>query len=91
MTLAKGVNMINAEGYSRLIEKADPTYLEPKAAMAVGFFTRRLPWKAMPFYREIREFAESLSRLTGYGVINEAEPSGVVLLSKLKKARKLTG
>jgi tRNA wybutosine-synthesizing protein 1 len=90
MTLAKEVNLKDAAGYARLIERANPTYLEPKAAMAVGFFTRRLPWKAMPFHREIQEFARSLSRLTGYNVIDEAEPSGVVLLSKLKKAKKLT-
>jgi len=90
MTLAKGVNLKDPDGYAKLIEKANPTYIEPKAAMAVGFFTKRLPWKAMPFHREIREFAERISELTGYAIIDEAEPSGVVLLSRLKKARRLT-
>ncbi len=89
MTLAKGVNLKDPEGYAKLIEKANPTYVEPKAAMAVGFFTNRLPWKAMPFHREIREFAEELAEVTGYAIIDEAEPSGVVLLSRLKKARRL--
>ena len=91
MTLTKGVNLKDPEGYARLIEKANPTYLEPKAAMAVGFFTKRLPWNAMPFHREIREFAENLAKLTSYRIIDEAEMSGVVLLSRLEKAKRLTG
>lgn len=89
MTLARGVNLKDAEGYARLIGKANPTYLEPKAAMAVGYFTERLPREAMPLHKEIREFAERLSELTGYGIMDEAEPSGVVLLSRLGKTRKL--
>jgi len=59
--------------------------------MAVGFFTKRLPWNAMPFHREIREFAENLAKLTSYRIIDEAETSGVVLLSRLEKAKRLTG
>jgi len=89
MTLAKGVNLRNPEGYAKLIDKANPTYLEPKAAMAVGYFIRRLPREAMPLHKDIREFAERLAELTGYQIIDEAEPSGVVLLSRLGKAKKL--
>lgn len=91
MTLAKGVNLKDAEGYAQLINKANPTYLEPKAAMAIGYFTRRLPRNAMPLHREIRDFAERLAELTGYKIIDEAEPSGVVLLSRLDRAKKLPG
>ncbi len=90
MTLAKGVNLKDPEGYAKLIDKANPTYLEPKAAMAVGYFTRRLPREAMPLHKDIREFAERLAGLTSYQIIDEAEPSGVVLLSRLQKAKKLT-
>jgi len=90
MTLAKEVNLKNPEGYVKLIDKANPTYLEPKAAMAVGYFTRRLPREAMPFHKDIREFAERLAALTSYEIIDEAEPSGVVLLSRSGKSKKLT-
>ncbi len=90
ITLAKGVNLKNPEGYVKLIDRANPTYLEPKAAMAVGYFTRRLPKEAMPLHKDIREFAERLAGLTSYKIIDEAEPSGVVLLSRLGKAKKLT-
>jgi len=90
MTLAKGVNLKDPDGYVKLVDKANPTYLEPKAAMAVGYFTRRLPREAMPLHKDIREFAERLAALTSYKIIDEAEPSGVVLLSRLEKAKKLT-
>jgi len=90
MTLAKGVNLKDPDGYVKLVDKATPTYLEPKAAMAVGYFNRRLPREAMPLHKDIREFAERLAALTSYKIIDEAEPSGVVLLSRLEKAKKLT-
>jgi tRNA wybutosine-synthesizing protein 1 len=90
MTLAKGVNLKDPEGYANLVKKANPTYIEPKAAMAVGYFTERLPRDAMPLHKEIREFAVSLAALTGYEIIDESEPSGVVLLSRMRKARKLS-
>lgn len=88
-TLVRDLNLKNVEGYARLALKADPTYLEPKAAMAVGFFRRRLPFEAMPKHSEIRTFAEQLAKLTGYEIIDESPPSGVVLLSRLKKPIKL--
>lgn len=88
-TLVRNLNLKNPEGYAKLALKANPTYLEPKAAMAVGFFRRRLPFKAMPTHSEIRAFAEQLAQLTGYKIIDESPPSGVVLLSRLEEAVKL--
>lgn len=90
LTLAKGVNMDNIEAYATRISEAEPTYVEPKAAMSVGFFCRRLPRSAMPTHNEIRWFAEQLADLTGYRIIDESRSSGVVLLSKLKSVKKLS-
>jgi tRNA wybutosine-synthesizing protein 1 len=86
ITLARNVNMANVYGYARLIDTANPTYVEPKAYMHVGFSRRRLGFENMPNHKEIREFASSLTKETCYNIVNESEESRVVLLSKLEKA-----
>ncbi|HID90390.1 TPA: 4-demethylwyosine synthase TYW1 [Candidatus Bathyarchaeota archaeon] len=89
ITLVRGLNLKDAEGYAKLVSKANPLYVEPKAAMAVGFFERRLPRGAMPTHTEVRGFAERLAELTGYNVVDESPPSRVVLLSRLKRPMEL--
>jgi tRNA wybutosine-synthesizing protein 1 len=81
MTLAHGVNMKNVQGYAKLIERARPTYIEPKACMHVGFSRLRLGFENMPSHSEIREFAVQLAEETGYALANESEESRVVLLA----------
>lgn len=85
ITSTRGLNMKNTEGYARLIKKADPTYVETKAYMHVGFSRLRLNYENMPSHNEIREFSGQLARETNYNIINESTESRVVLLSKLKK------
>ncbi len=85
ITSVRGLNMKNIEGYAKLIEKANPTYIEPKAYMHVGFSRLRLGYENMPSYREICEFAMRLAEETGYTIIDESEESRVVLLSRLEK------
>lgn len=89
MTLVRHVNMKKPELYARLIEKANPTYVEPKAYMHVGFSRLRLGFGNMPTHQEIREFAVPLARELGYNILDEAPESRVVLLSRLKKPIKL--
>lgn len=84
-TLVRELNMRDVEDYARLIAKANPTYVEAKAAMAVGFYRQRLTYEDMPWHREIKTFAEELARETSYKIIDESEPSEVVLLSRLDK------
>ena len=84
-TLVRGLNMQNVEGYAKLDLKANPTYIEPKAAMAVGFFLNRLPREAMPTYEDVVKFSKRLSELTGYDIIDESKDSRVILLSRLEK------
>jgi len=85
ITAVRGLNMENIEEYAKLIEKANPTYVEPKAFMHVGFSRLRLGYEGMPSHREIREFAFKLAQATGYRVVDESEDSRVVLLSQLDK------
>jgi tRNA wybutosine-synthesizing protein 1 len=85
MSLVKGHNMTGVDGYAKLIEKANPTYIEAKAYMHIGFSTLRLGFEAMPTHKEVHDFAARLAERTGYRVIDEAPESRVVLLSKREK------
>jgi len=86
MTLVRDMNMKSLEEYARLIEKAEPTYVETKAYMHVGFSNLRLSFERMPSHREISTFALELSDKTGYKILDESADSRVVLLSKREKA-----
>jgi tRNA wybutosine-synthesizing protein 1 len=85
MTLVKDQNMEDIEGYAKLVEKANPTYIEAKAYMHVGFSTLRLGFESMPSHKNIYDFAVQLSERTGYKIVDEAPESRVVLLSKKNK------
>jgi tRNA wybutosine-synthesizing protein 1 len=84
-TLVRGLNMKNVQGYARLFTKANPTYVEAKAYMHVGFSRVRLGYEHMPDHQEIRGFAAHLAEEMGYNVIDESQESRVVLVSKLQK------
>jgi tRNA wybutosine-synthesizing protein 1 len=85
MSLVKDRNMAGVDGYAKLVEKANPTYIEAKAYMHIGFSTLRLGFEAMPMHKEVHDFAMGLAERTGYRIIDEAPESRVVLLSKREK------
>lgn len=85
ITLAQGLNMKNVRGYAKIIDRASPTYVEPKAYMHVGFSRLRMGFENTPSHARIREFAGQLAKQTGYNIVDESEESRVILLSKLKK------
>ncbi len=82
ITLVKGYNMHNIYGYAKLIEKAEPDYIEPKAYMRVGESIRRLPETTMPSCEDVLEFAGKLADETGYTVKDFFKPSRVALLTR---------
>jgi tRNA wybutosine-synthesizing protein 1 len=82
LTLVKGWNMEGIEGYARLIEKAEPDYVEAKAFMFVGGSRRRLSIENMPSHHEVKYFSERLAEMLGYRIKDEKEDSRVVLISK---------
>jgi len=90
LTLARNLNLKNPERYSELIQKANPTYVEPKAFMYVGSSRLRLSFENMPKHEEIRHFAEGIAKQTGYNIIDDCHDSRVVLLSRLSKPIKLS-
>ena len=85
MTMVKEHNMDLLDDYARLIAKANPTYIEAKAYMHIGFSNLRLSFDHMPMHVEVKKFANQLAKRTGYKIINEAPESRVILLSRLDK------
>ncbi len=82
LTMVKGYNMKNPEGYAKLINIANPDFVELKAYMHVGESRKRLPREAMPFHEDVKEFAEKVSELSGYPYKDEQKESRVVLLAR---------
>ncbi|MGM5484497.1 MAG: 4-demethylwyosine synthase TYW1 [Nanobdellota archaeon] len=83
MTMIKEMNMVEPERYKHIIDKARPDFIEVKAYMFVGSSRQRLSIKNMPRHHEIREYSEKLEKvLKDYQVIDEHEPSRVVLLAR---------
>ncbi|MEM2018444.1 MAG: 4-demethylwyosine synthase TYW1, partial [Zestosphaera sp.] len=68
---------------AKLIDKASPTYIEPKAYMHVGGSTERLSRDNMPSMNEVLDFAGRLANETSYRVASYSIPSRVVLLTRL--------
>jgi len=85
--LIRGFNMDDKtiEEFSELVRKYQPTYVEPKAYMWVGYSRRRLSRENMPSHDEVRRFSEILVNLSGYKILDEAPESRIVLLSRLDK------
>ena len=85
-TLVPKLNMKNILGYAKLVLRAQPTYIEPKGAMSVGFARQRFSYEDMANWEQIKVFAAKLSEETGYTAIDEQYESNIVLLSRLKKS-----
>ncbi len=89
ITLLKDENMVYPEKYAKLIEKADPMFVEVKSFMFVGGARTRkgLTIKNMPRHHEIVEFAKQIAKHCKYKIIDEQPESRVVLMMKrdLKK------
>ncbi|MBN1134697.1 MAG: 4-demethylwyosine synthase TYW1 [Methanosarcinaceae archaeon] len=90
ITLIKGVNMFNPQGYAELIKKAEPDFVEVKAYMHLGFSRRRLPREAMPMHDEVLSFSKEVADNLGYKIADDVEISRVVLLSKDGKFSNIT-
>lgn len=85
MTLIKGLNMGNPDGYASLIKLASPNYVEVKGFSFVGSSReqqRGLSKQSMPEHEEIRAFARELAARAGYIETAEHRMSRIVLLSR---------
>ena len=82
ITLVRGYNLEAPEKFARLIEAAEPDFIEPKGYVHVGYSRRRLKRSDMPSLEEVLEFAKSLSSETGYAFKDYSSDSKVALLEK---------
>jgi len=80
ITAVKNYNLVYPEEYARLIEIAEPDFVEVKGYSWVGRSRERLPRDSQPTIEDVREFAYMLSELTGYEVVDEVPRARVVLL-----------
>ena len=74
--------MVNAEEYAKLIEKANPNFVEVKGYVHVGESQKRLPMDAMPYHEDIVEFSKKIEENSSFKIKDDFRPSRVVLLTK---------
>ena len=89
LTLVKGLNMLDAEGYADLVKIGRPDYVEVKGFAYVGGARsegRGLSYNQMPRKEEILGFAKEIAEKTGYIFTDYHEHSFVALLSASKEA-----
>jgi tRNA wybutosine-synthesizing protein 1 len=87
ITAIKNLNMLNEKEYAKLIEKANPKFVEIKSFMLIGDSRERLSFENMPSHEDIKNFGKKISSLTGYGIVDEKKDSRVVLLMREDKGR----
>lgn len=85
LTLVDGWNMTREDAYAKLIEMAEPDFVEAKGYVFVGASRTRMKWENMPDHKRIRAFSERLSEILGYPITKEREESKVALLSSGSK------
>jgi tRNA wybutosine-synthesizing protein 1 len=86
LTMIKGMNTDERyiKDYAEIITKAKPHFVEVKAYMWIGLSRKRLKQENMPLHKEIKKFAEKLSKASGLEIADEKEDSRVVLLKESK-------
>lgn len=90
ITLMEDLNIKSPKKYAKLIEKAQPDFIEVKAYMHLGFSRKRLDRKTMPEHDTIRAFSQKIATEIGYEVADEVEISRVVVLSEDGRIRRLS-
>lgn len=90
LTLAKKINMIRPKDYVPLIRKANPSFIEIKGFVPVGFSQYRVTRDNMPYIEDILPFADAIQEeLPQYKQVFVMEESKVVILSNGKHPEKI--
>ena len=86
-TLIQGWNMDEklVREYAKLINVANPMFIEPKGYVFVGYSRKRMHLSNMPSHQKVRDFGLKIASETGYNFLMEKSDSRVVLLTKDKK------
>lgn len=89
LTLIKGVNMLDVDGYADLIRKGRPHYVEVKGFVYVGGArneARNLSYQQMPDKDDIKSFAKEIAEKSGYMLADYHESSNIALLCSDKES-----
>lgn len=79
MTLVKGINMKDPEGYARLIKNSQAHFFEAKGYAWLGESRERLPHSASPRFEELEQFAEEIASEAGYNIKMRDRVSNIVV------------
>ena len=89
MNLVKDLNMNDKyiKEYAKLIQKANPMFIEIKGFVSVGFARERLGYDRMPTHEEMRDFSKKLVEELNnigedYKILDEKIESKVLVLGK---------
>ncbi|MGC8940805.1 MAG: 4-demethylwyosine synthase TYW1 [Candidatus Nanoarchaeia archaeon] len=82
MTLVKGLNLKDPEGWAKLINLAEPEFVEFKGYTWVGESRKRLNAENMPKMEELESFAQALLPLISYDIIHRDTVSRVIVFKK---------
>ena len=90
-TLVNGWNMNDKhiKQYAKLIEIANPLFVEPKGYVFVGSSRKRLTIDQMPSHDQIKDFSMKLAKEIGYYFIDEKQDSRVCLLSSKENVERI--
>lgn len=80
LTLVRNLNFVDPEGYAKIVDRAEPDFLEVKSFMSVGGARDRLPYTDMLVFPEIQEFAQAIEKHSNYKIVDAKADSRVVLL-----------
>ncbi|MBN1940727.1 MAG: 4-demethylwyosine synthase TYW1 [Candidatus Diapherotrites archaeon] len=89
ITAMRGLNMSHEKEFAKIIEKAEPNFVEVKGYMFLGYSRQRMKKENMPFHSEVKEFAEKINNHLNYTIAGESQESRVVLLSSGAKKLKI--
>lgn len=91
MNLVRDLNMVEPENYAKMIKKSEPTFVEIKGFMSVGFARERLGYEKMPTNKEMEEFIELLLKelRKDWKLLDSHEFSRAYVLGKDKKKLKI--
>jgi tRNA wybutosine-synthesizing protein 1 len=71
--------------YAKLINKANPMYIELKGYVFVGYSRKRMNLSNMPSHQKVKDFGDKITAETSYNFSMEKPDSRVVLLTTNKK------
>ncbi|KAL7675782.1 hypothetical protein ACOME3_002046 [Neoechinorhynchus agilis] len=89
LTLIKGANMKDLDGYGRLVAIAKPDFIEIKGVTYSGCGGSQIRMKDVPWHNEVLDFSKELLRLINmnslvYEMASEHEHSNCTLLASMK-------